>query len=193
MAAGLAWIEQSEPKGSTAKKSRKLTTTTADVRSFLSGQEKTALVDLIMDQAQTDERLAQHLLLKAARHGTRGVDLAAYRKIIDSAAHPGDFVDYRETYDYAEALDEVIDSIEELLKDGHASEVIELTEYALSTLERARESIDDSDGEVGAAFYRLQEFHLRACRKAKPDPETLARRLLDWELNSNWETFFGTR
>lgn len=50
---------------------------------------------------------------------------------------------------------------------------------------------------AGARAYGRGEgyFHgghvsdLKACRKAKPDPEALAERLFDWELNGEWSTF----
>jgi uncharacterized Zn finger protein len=38
---------------------------------------------------------------------------------------------------------------------------------------------------------RLQEIHYQACKKAKPDPEALARRLFEWELRTHYDTFYG--
>jgi uncharacterized Zn finger protein len=38
---------------------------------------------------------------------------------------------------------------------------------------------------------RLQELHHAACAKAKPDPEALAKRLFEWELRTDWDTFYG--
>jgi hypothetical protein len=119
----------------------------------------------------------------------RDLDLAAYRQAIDEAVDTGGFIDYHEAYDYARGVDEAVESIAELLKAGHAAEVIELAEYALAALEGALHEVDDSDGSVGGTFERLQELHLKACRKAKPDPQALARRLFEWELASDWGTF----
>jgi uncharacterized Zn finger protein len=52
-------------------------------------------------------------------------------------------------------------------------------------------SVDDSNGEMGGILERLQDLHHKACRKAKPDPEALARRLFEWELRTHYDTFYG--
>jgi hypothetical protein len=107
-----------------------------EVRADLARQDKNALVDMLMGQAMEDDRLRQQLLMKAAKGGRRGLDVATYRQAIDNAVNRGDFVEYREVHGYARAIDDVIDSVEELLKEGHPAEVIELTEHALAAGER---------------------------------------------------------
>lgn len=52
-------------------------------------------------------------------------------------------------------------------------------------------AVDDSDGHLGGLLDRLQDIHLKACRKTRPDPVSLARRLFEWELHGNWGTFHG--
>ena len=74
---------------------------------------------------------------------------------------------------------------------GRPDEVVDLTEHALSVVERALQSVDDSDGYMGGILERLQQLHLAACRKAKPDPRQLARRLWEWELRGEWDIFSG--
>ncbi len=49
--------------------------------------------------------------------------------------------------------------------------------------------MDDSDGSMGELLDRLQDIHLTACKAAKPDPQALAKRLFDWELHGDWDTF----
>jgi uncharacterized Zn finger protein len=44
---------------------------------------------------------------------------------------------------------------------------------------------------MGGILSRLQEIHLAACQKAKPDAEELAERLFKWELRTNFDTFYG--
>ena len=162
-----------------------------DVRAYLAGLDGEALVDLVMTQAMNDDRLRQQLLMKAARKGPGGLDLATYRRAIDRAVDAGDFVEYGEARGYARGIDDAIDGIEELLGEGHAAEAIGLTEHALSAVERSMESVDDSDGAMGGILQRLQEIHHSACAKAAPDPEELATRLFEWELRTDWDTFFG--
>jgi hypothetical protein len=55
-------------------------------------------------------------------------------------------------------------------------------EHALKLAERALDHIDDSGGQMGDAIARIEELHLDACSKARPDPEALAERLFAWEL-----------
>jgi len=92
---------------------------------------------------------------------------------------------------YSRGIEDTIDSVEALLKEGHASEVIELVEHSLGSVENALGSIDDSGGYMGGILERLQELHHAACAKAKPDPEALSKRLFEWELRTDWDTFYG--
>ena len=128
-----------------AKKRSKTVVTMDDVRVYLDGQDKNALADMLMKRAMDDDRLRQRLLMKAAGKAPRGLGLATYRHTIDEVVDVGGFVDYRGAFDYARGIEDVIDSVEELLKDGHADEVIELTEHALEAVEDAMGSVDDSD------------------------------------------------
>ncbi len=91
---------------------------------------------------------------------------------------------YREVYDYAAHIREVIGAVRDLLDDGEAEAVIELCEHALERAEDAIGSVDDSNGCLGDIAAELQELHLAACKKARPDPDALARRLFDWECNA---------
>ncbi len=117
----------------------------------------------------------QRLLMMAAKKGAKGLDVSTYRQVIDEAVDVDGFVDYRGAYDYARGIEEAVDAVEELLKEGHAAEAIELAEHALRAVEEAVGSVDDSDGHMGGILERLQEIHRKACKKAKPDPEALAR------------------
>ena len=191
VAVGLAWLEQGKEGGIDPKKHAKPAVTMGDVRDYLAAQDKTVLVDFLMKQALDDDRLRQRLFLKAAKNGPKGLDLATYRQAIDQAADIDGFVEYGAVGDYAGGIDEIIDSYEELLKEGHAAEVIEISEYALAAVEKAMGSIDDSDGHMGGILERLQRIHLAACKKAMPDPEALAKRLFEWEIRTDWDTFHG--
>jgi hypothetical protein len=93
-------------------------------------------------------------------------------------------------YEYWRDAELALDGIEDLLDKGHADAVVELSEYALRRLEGAMNNAMD-DGEMGMLQHRLEEMHLKACRKARPDPEALAERLFKWELTGEWGTFSG--
>ena len=187
VAVGLTWLSQ--PK--TAKGKHGPQVTMKDVRASLAAQPKEALVDMVMTQAMGDGRLRQKLLIKTATKGRKRIDVSTYRNAIDQAMDNDGFVDYREAHSYAEGISDVVESIQDLMKQGHAEEVVELAEYALRAVEDAIESVDDSDGNMGDFLDELQEIHLAACRKARPDPEKLAKRLFQWEMATDWSTFHG--
>jgi uncharacterized Zn finger protein len=190
VAVGLRWLENIEQRNS-ENGEQASGVTMKDVRTYLSGQDKSALVNMLVEHAMEDDRLRQRLLMKTAKKGDKGIDLITYRYAIDEAVEVDGFVNYRSAYEYAIGIDEVIDSVEELLKEGYADEVIELAEHALEAVEEAMGSVDDSDGNMGSILERLQDLHHRACKKAKPDPEALARRLFEWELRTDYDTFYG--
>lgn len=178
VAVGLAWLEG----GASAPEA-----TMDDVKTYLEDREKDVLVGLIMEQAMEDERLRERLLLRAARMG--GLNLATYRKAIDAAVDFDDFPEYGSPWDYARGIENVVASIAELLEEGHAAdEIVELSEYALAVVEGAMNY--DADGSIVSALNDLEGIHHEACKQAKPDPETLARRLFEWELSGDHDTFF---
>jgi len=195
VATALAWLEEHPTTDSNTtgkRKQRKKANkglTRKDLRAWLLLQEKETLADMVLEAAADDEQLENRLMLRAA--AAEDVNLATYRRIIDQALKTRGFVDYHHMYDYWRGADEAVDAIAELLGQGHAAAVIELSEYALSGVERAIEGVDDSDGYMSMLLERLQELHLAACRKAKPDPKALAERLFRWELNGEWDTFHG--
>src|SRR3972149_6176455 len=190
VAVGLTWLAGNEIKETNTPSSGSKVTF-KDIRSFLLTQDKEVLTEMILDQAAEDVRLRNKLLLQAAGSKKEGTNLTAYRQAIDNAVNPDGYVSYYEMYDYSQGIDEVVSSISELLKRGKADVVIELCEYALRKVEKALNHVDDSDGHMGGILERLQELHLSACKKAKPDQEALAKRLFDWEISGEWDTFYG--
>jgi len=193
VATGLAWLADGAEKSPTQKANPTATTvvTLDDAREWLAKQDKSKLVEMLLDQAATDTHLRERLLLQAAKTSGKGANVAAIRKAMDRATRTGGFVDYRAAHDFSLGIDQVVDSIADLLKAGCAAEVIELTEHALGKVEQAVMGMDDSDGYMGGILQRLQELHLEACHRAKPDSESLARRLFDWEMRTHFDTFFG--
>ncbi len=193
VAVGLAWLAR-DRGGLTAQNSKTDNTpvvTLDDTRAWLAQQHKSKLVEMILDQAALDAHLRERLLLQAAKAAGPRASVATIRKAMDRVTRTGGFVDYRAAHDFSLGVDQVVESIADLLKAGHAADVIELTEYALGKVEQATLSMDDSDGYMSGILQRLQELHLEACRRAKPDPEALAERLFDWELRTHFDTFYG--
>ncbi len=161
-----------------------------DAQTYLQTLPAATLVELLIEHAHEDERLARRLLLMTTRP-QRGasVDAISLRALIDQAFAYHGFVPYREVWGYTRGIEETTDTLDELLVQDRAGEVIELAEYALSALEQALEHVDDSDGQMSDVGTRLQELHLEACRRATPDPVALAERLFARELEGDWDIF----
>lgn len=187
VAVGLCWIDkQSNPDAG-----QKEVLSYADIRIWLSKQSKEALVEWLMEQVIANDRLYQKFLVKAANYLNKGVNITAYCQAIDQVVYTDRFIDYRAASNYATGIEEIVDTIAELIAEGHASEASEIIEYAFEKIEKAIGYVDDSNGEMGTILYKLEELHYQACTKAKPEPEALARRLFNWELNTAYDTFYG--
>ena len=185
VAAGLAWLERAregQVSGRVAANERG-----DDLAVTLARHSKETLAALLLEVATEDDDLHDRLLLRAAREGVP--DVAAYKRAIRRAVATHGGIPYREAVDYAVRLEQVADALDELLERSHTAETIDLAEYFLASLERRIEDVDDSDGLVGGVLGRVQDLHLAACRKGRPDPVQLARRLFHWALISEYDVF----
>ena len=184
VAVGLAWLAENSaaPKTGAASGKKKRSDPWRDIKEYLATQPPETLVHLLLDVAQRDDRLYQSLLLKAERTGGGGGNVVkAFRRAIDGATRIHGFVDWREVGTFASNIEQVADSLAELLKPDTAAMLVELTEYAIERVENSLEQVDDSNGEIGDIVYRLGELHLKACTMARPDPAGLAERLFRFE------------
>jgi uncharacterized Zn finger protein len=199
VAAGLAALDQIERvqrsgvKNGASRREKRLAERelgSEEVEEFLKGQDKATLVSLLVQHADEDERFKSRLSMQAGK-GKHSVHLPTFRKAIDRAVNWGEYVDYKSMYEYVQGVEEVINSLRELLKENHAPEVLELCEHFLRTLEVQMEMVDDSDGYMRGILSDVEEIHHAACIKLKPDPEGLARKLFAWGLRSDWEVFYN--
>ncbi|HPQ72189.1 MAG TPA: SWIM zinc finger family protein [bacterium] len=191
VAVGLAWLAQKETGAGKRKTRKKPNVTMEDVQDHLLKQEKAKLVDLLMQQVIDDDTLRRSLELEVLSARAGRIDIDAYKCAIDQAMRTGGYVDYGRAHDYTRGIDNIADTLEEILEKGFAAEVIELAEYALTVLDSEMGHVDDSDGYASDVLSRFQEIHHAACLKGKPDPEELAVRLFAWELKSDWDAFYG--
>ncbi|NET39328.1 MAG: hypothetical protein F6K19_46400 [Cyanothece sp. SIO1E1] len=189
VAVGLAWIDEPPPYRPAGNAPAKAGTTMQDVRDYLARQERDVLVKLILDQAMEDTRWRQQLLMKAAAQHAGGADINTFRRSLRNAIITGDFVDYYAAAGYADDVQSVVDGLEDLLAQGYASDVIELTEEAIGLLETALNSIDDSNGNLNSIMDQLPNLHYRACLVARPNPHALAERLFNMEMQSGYGFF----
>jgi hypothetical protein len=142
-----------------------------DARAHLETLPQSELVDMLIDRAHEDEALARQLLLRAARPASGATaDVASMRTLIDQAFAYREFVPYREVGGYVRGIEEAIDALAALLAEGRADDVVALAEHALKSAERALDHLDDSDGLMADVIGRLEELHIDACQRARPDP-----------------------
>ena len=191
VAAGLAFLHANEADGGTSmrKVQAQRETSMKDVEAYLKSQDKEVLVSMLLDRTKDDEKLRSRLLLKAGKG--RNVNLATLKKVIDRAVDRGGFIDYHSMPQYSLDLHETINNLHDLLEEEHAVELMELSEYFLTRLEIQMNMVDDSDGYMSDILANIEELHHDACVLAKPDSEQLARKLITWELRSDWEVFYG--
>ncbi len=189
MAVGLAWHagEQSDDAGVTEDAESAFGK--EDLRVYLLGLDKEELASLLLDHADEDERLHRRLVVRAAQATPGTATLSVWKQALDGALETDGFIPYRESYDHACGVEEVIESLEDLLQAGQANTVIQLAEYGLAEVERCLGYTDDSGGWMGGFLGRLQGFHLEACRRARPDPVDLAERLFEGETASSFDAF----
>jgi len=180
VAVGLAWLAENSasPKSAAASGKRK-PDPWRDITAYLGQQTAESLVELLLEVAQRDDRLYQALLLKAARSG--GDSDKAFRRAIDDATRIDRYHDWRETRAFAGNVEQVADSLAELLTPESAAALVELSEYAIERIEHALEQIDDSSGDVGGVVHGLGELHLKACALARAETCALAERLFQLE------------
>jgi len=182
VAVGLAWLaENSIAAQPAARAGKKKRDPWSDITAYLSEQAAESLVELLLDVAQRDDRLYQALLLKAARSGGADEANKAFRRAIDDATRIDRYHDWRETRAFAGNVEQVADSLAELLTPESAAALVELSEYAIERIEHALEQIDDSSGDVGGVVHGLGELHLKACALAPAETGALAERIFRLE------------
>lgn len=162
---------------------RKLTDKQQRFSTYLAAQPKEVLVDMLLEVAQRDDRLAQSLLVKSAPADQQSRLVIELRQVIDDVTTVDGFVDWRAMHSFSDPLDQAVDTLAELLTPERAATLVVLAQYAIEQTEAALESVDDSNGQVGDILGRLGDLHLKACTLARPDPVELAHDLFRLETS----------
>lgn len=162
-----------------------------DLATYLRGLDHEALVELVLERAK-DDLFHARLGMAAAATNAGAPVLDAFRHALEAAFESDGFVSYRDAHDYTSGIESVLDSLGQLLEDGHADAVVTLAEHAADLAEAALGYIDDSDGGMSGVAEHIREMHLAACVASRPDPVALARNLFDRERHEgDLEIFYG--
>jgi uncharacterized Zn finger protein len=189
VAVGLTWL--ANPNAAKADKGNRPAQKPVmmqEVQHFLEQQEKSTLIQWIVDRTQRDDDWRQQLFLKVASRRQQGLDLTTFRRALRDVIAVRGLIEWDEVSGYVDGISSVFDSIQDLLED-HPAAVIELCEYAISLMETALNSVDDSSGEVGGILEAFQKLHFEACELVHPDPKVLAEHLFQGEMDSGFGSF----
>jgi len=160
---------------------KKLSSLQQQFKTWLAGQPSDVLVDMLLEVSRRDDRLAQTLLVKSTPASAQDSLVDDLRLVIDDVTTLDDYIDWRAIHSFVDPLDQAVDTLETLLTPEHAPALVELAQYAIEQTEAALENVDDSNGQVGGILCRLGDLHLKACKLARPDAETLAYDLFQLE------------
>ncbi len=143
------------------------------------------LRELVMTLAQRDDRVRRLLEIRAttaAGDDTHAkAELEAY--VRNTLAFRG-FVDYRRSFEVAEAASDMLDELENHLNSGAAELVRPALLRAVTRLRKILEQVDDSSGSIGDQCQRAADLYARACRLGEPDPVKLATWLVKFRADS---------
>jgi hypothetical protein len=84
----------------------------------------------------------------------------------------------------------VLTHLDGLIDKARAPLVLRLLDHFFARMDRALQSIDDSDGHGGGLLAQASEIHLKACRAGKPEPLALARDLFRRETEWDGDCFY---
>ena len=193
VAVALAWTAAELPAGADdlppTPTARRWAGPEEEIRPFLEMQSREELVAMLLEHAGESSRLRTRLRLRAAAAGA-ALNVKPFRGALDSAFRTDDFVDYGRAPSYAARVLSVLEELRALL-DTAPGALMELMEHAAVQAERAVGNVDDSDGYFGEIFEAIGDLHLAACGRARPDPVSLARRLFEQALRSDYGVFAG--
>jgi uncharacterized Zn finger protein len=173
----------------TTQPSYSLRSTWDDLRSRLERLDKRDLLELLSAHAQSDERLMRRIHTAVLRTPTAEPDVEQLSAIIEDAARLRALDGRQSTMEFAMGLAECADTIESVLREGHATAALTLCDKAIDAVEESLKHASDDEGEVSDVLQRLQDLHLEACRVVRPEPRGLARRLWVTELQSTEDVF----
>ena len=162
------------------------------LRDFLLTLDKPELVGLVL-RAAADwlPELNEELELRRLRPRP-GVplDIAAWKARLKKDFARKELVKWGQQNGFIRRAAKAAEALEGLLKDGAASEVVELAEYALERAETVMGRMGHGAMAMGEICQRIEHIHLAACQSARPDPAVLARRLCERELESGFSFFY---
>ena len=143
------------------------------------------LRELVMTLAQRDDGVRRLLEIRATTAaGDDSQAKAELETYVRNTLTFRGYVDYRRSFEVAEAASEMLDELEDHLNSGAAELVRPALLRAVTRLRKMLEQVDDSSGSIGDQCQRAADLYARACRLGKPDPVKLATWLVKFRADS---------
>lgn len=194
VAAALAWLagsdETSWPDNTlVSAPSRNNAWRTDDdvLREYVASLDRDALQALLLNAASHDRGLRDTLLFSA--QAAQASDLRSMKAAVRKATRVSGTLRWGEAGAYRDGLLSLADALRQMLAGPQAVQVVELSELAISQVEKSLQRIDDSGGEVMPVIRDFAAIHLQACKLTRPDPIKLAERLFRLQTEGAWGTF----
>jgi hypothetical protein len=151
------------------------------------------LINLIATYADSNRGFREFIKLRLGLPGeSNGASVEDFKKAIDEVLGADDLGPFLAP-GKEERIDQLTDSIKELLNKGRATDVIEIVEYSFKYVENIAESIMEPDDFLSQCFDPLIDIHILACQRSNIDPQILAERLIKLENNDPYNVFLNLR
>jgi len=118
--------------------------------------------------------------MKMEKNAQRTERILQLEHAIEEAMRPGDFISYRQSWDFVRDIEEVAARVLKLIRKGHATDAVPLLETFIAASYEKAEEIDDSSGSFGMFVQTLFCDWVRARNAAKAPPEETTELLLSW-------------
>ena len=160
-------------------------TAEAALETVVQAMDVDELRELVMTLAQRDDGVRRMLEIRATAASGDGAHAAAeFEAYVRNTLTFRGFVDYRRSFEVAEAASEMLDELENHLNNGAAETVRPALLKAVTRLRKMLEHVDDSSGSIGDECQRAADLYARACRLGQPDPVKLATWLVKFRADS---------
>lgn len=186
VAVGLAAIDTGrvavdDPTGSTAD---------AALEAAVQAMDIDELRDLVLTLAQRDGGVRRMLEIRAtAASGDDAQAKAEFEAYVRNMLTFRGFIDYRRSFEVAEAAGDMLDELETHVNNGTAEVVRPALLRAVTRLRKVIEQVDDSDGVIADQCQRAADLYALACRLGNPDRAKLATWLVKFRADSpGWPT-----
>jgi hypothetical protein len=184
VAVALAALEPKAPAGKTKTKPKAKTIDFASMDKILREQSSDTLAGLLLNWAQQDDRLMQHLMTFAAQEGGFALDLKAYRAGLKKrlkkpimSARPSEWKTFSKT-----AVAE-LRQIEAMIPQGQSHAALELSSEVLMLLFSVDKYSAHGVDSVVKLFPQAFNVFVGAARHARPEAGVLIPHLLKFYRN----------